>query len=204
MAVTKLSNSGVYGDKYISFLAGNPAYDPGGYYPIASTTVGSGGSSSVAFTSIPSDYTHLQVRMIARTNRTSPEINDYLNVRFNSDSGSNYARHRLYGNGASVTASANSSIAQFYIEHFPAAGSAANVFGAAVMDILDYKNANKYKTVRMIAGKDENATDTGLIFFHSALWMSTSAITSITLTPGSGTLITQYSEFSLYGIKVAS
>jgi hypothetical protein len=26
------------------------------------------------------------------------------------------------------------------------------------MDILDYKNVNKYKTARIIAGKDENAT----------------------------------------------
>ena len=168
---------------------------------IATVTVGSGGSSSVEFTSIPGTYTHLQLRFIARGTRTSPEVNDYLNVRFNSDSGSNYARHRLFGNGSSASASANTSIAQFYIENLPAAGSPANVFAAGVIDILDYANTNKYKTSRFLVGKDENGD--GSIFFHSSLWQSTSAITSITITPGIGPTITQYSHFALYGIKGA-
>lgn len=188
------------GEVGTSLLVGNTA-DVSDYYAISTAIVGSSGSSTITFSSIPSTYSHLQIRMIARTNRTSPEINDYLNVRFNSDSGSNYARHRVYGSGSSVAVSANSSIAQFYIENTTAAGSAANTFGAAVMDILDYANTNKYKTIRMLSGKDENAVDTGFVFFHSALWMSTNAITSIVITPGSGSSITQYSHFALYGIK---
>ena len=171
---------------------------------IATVSVGGGGAASAEFTSIPATYSHLQLRIIARTNRPATENNDYLNVRFNSDTGNNYARHRLFANDeGTVSAVGTASIAQFYLENFTAGGSAANAFGAAVMDILDYKNVNKYKTARMIAGKDENATTTGQVIFHSGLWRSTSAITSITITPGIGTTITQYSHFALYGIKGA-
>lgn len=207
MAVTKVSNSGVYGDKYISFLAGNPAYDPGGYYPIASTTVGSGGSSSIEFTSIPSTYTHLQIRGIARGTRTDFSI-DQLYTRVNSDTGSNYSWHWLFGNGSSASTDSGANATSMNLGWFATAStsSVTNAFGGVVIDILDYANTNKYKTFRVLTGNDFNGGGgvyTGTMVMASGLWRSTSAITSISFDPSANDFA-QYSEFSLYGIKVAS
>jgi len=76
----------------------------------------------------------------------------------------------------------------------------ANIFGAFVADILDYKNTNKYKTIRALSGNDQNGG--GLIGFHSGLWQNTNAITSITITEFNGNNWMQYSHFALYGCKI--
>jgi predicted patatin/cPLA2 family phospholipase len=76
----------------------------------------------------------------------------------------------------------------------------ANIFGAGVIDILDYANTNKYKTVRALSGHDNNGS--GYVNFESGLWMSTSAITSIKLFTA-GNVYAQYTQFALYGIKGA-
>jgi hypothetical protein len=68
----------------------------GDYESIATVTVGSGGSSSISFTSIPSTYQHLQVRAIQRC---SSGVNN-LQMQLNSDTGNNYSTHRLGGTGA--------------------------------------------------------------------------------------------------------
>ena len=76
-----------------------------------------------------------------------------------------------------------------------------NVFGAFVLDLLDYANTSKYKTIRELGGCDNNGD--GDIFFNSGLWQSTSAVTSLTFTVGGGTLFSQYTQYALYGIKGA-
>jgi hypothetical protein len=168
------------------------------YESIATTTVGSGGTSSVTFSSIPSGYTHLQIRGIARTNRAT--FPDPLKLNFNSDTGSNYARHYLAGEGSSASADALSS--QTFIRNFIISSSAATsgVFGTFVVDVLDYAATSKYKTVRTLMGYDNNGD--GYIVLNSGLWSSTSAISSISFAGEFGTL-QEYSSFALYGIKGA-
>ena len=178
--------------------AGAPA-STNSYESISTVTVGSGGSSSIAFTSIPSTYKHLQIRAISRTNRA--DTNDFLTLRFNSDSGSNYAYHSLYGNGASAAANDTGTSTGTPWSAVTAGNSAgASMFGAQVWDVLDYQNTNKYKTVRALTGTDQNGT-TGRVYFMSNLWQSTSAVTAITITSTYGTALQEYSKFALYGIK---
>ena len=173
----------------------------GTYESIASVTVGSGGIATIDFTSIPATYKHLQIRGIGRTNRA--DILDYYSVRFNSDTGSNYAWHQLYGSGS--TAAAQAGATQTSIRSFRVAGGndAANMFGAQIMDIVDYASTSKYKTFRSFGGLDTNSAtaNTTEVDLCSGLWQSTSAITSIQLLPGGGTLWAQDSTFALYGIK---
>jgi len=69
-----------------SGLVGNPVIMPGSYESIASAS-GTGSSGTITFSSIPSTYTHLQIRGIGRNSYPSTQVN----VRFNSDTGSNYA-----------------------------------------------------------------------------------------------------------------
>ena len=168
------------------------------YESIATTTVGSGGTSSISFTSIPSTYTHLQIRMLARTDRATSQ-GDYIRVVFNSDTAANYAYHELQGYGGNALSGGSVSSSFAIIQRFSGSLAAANVFGAGYLDILDYANTNKYKTTRALGGWDDNTN--GNIQFNSSLWMSTTAINSITITPGGGTSILQYSQAALYGIK---
>ena len=181
-----------------NYPRGNPSYES-----IATVTVGAGGSSTITFSSIPSTYKHLQIRALARSNRNVSD-GDFYSMRFNSDSGANYiAGHQLYGNGTSVTAYFNGASAnQIYIERIPALNSTASVFGGMVLDLLDYQNANKYKTTRALLGFDNNSSSpVGQIHFASGAWMSTTAINRIDITSGTSSSFVQYSQFALYGIK---
>ena len=206
--VYKLSASSITGrTTYGSMLAGNTAYElPGDFQSIATVSVGSGGSSSISFTSIPATYTHLQIRGISQTNRSTADNADDLLVRFNSDSTDNYPFHRLRGNGTSPDAAGNATGTGFTSILLPTCtgiSSKTNVFGTVIIDILDYANSNKYKTLRSLCGVENNASPSW-IALASGLWQSTSAITSISFTPGAGTLFSQYSHFALYGIKGAA
>ena len=119
-------------------------------------------------------------------------------IQFNGDTAANYAWHRLFGNGSTVTADGASN--QNYGLAAPTgAPSTANTPGGTVIDILDYADTNKFKTVRSLSGTDANGN--GYVFFQSSLWRSTSALTSITLTAGNSSKYNQYSHFALYGIK---
>jgi hypothetical protein len=169
------------------------------YESIQTVTVGSGGTASIAFTSIPSTYQHLQIRAISRTNRA--DTNDFMTIRFNGDSGSNYSYHSLYGNGASAGGNDTGTSTGTPWSGVTAGGNAtASMFGAAVWDVLDYQNANKYKTTRLLSGTDQNGIN-GRIYFMSNLWQNTAAITTVTIIPTHGTLFSEYSQFALYGIK---
>ena len=168
------------------------------YYSIATVTVGSGGSSSVDFTSIPSTYSHLQIRMIGKTNRAATNQDDLL-IRLGNgslDTGSNYADHVLRGDGATASANAHTSQTRIGLDNCLGT-TTSGVFSGNVIDILDYANTNKYKTVRMLGGFDYNGG--GWITLGSGLWMSTSAVDTLRLY-ANGTF-QQYSSFALYGIK---
>lgn len=176
--------------------------DPGAMIPIATSTVSSA-TATVTFSSIPQNYEHLQIRFLAQSNRASANSGDYFSVRFNSDSGSNYnLGHQLLGNGSSASSYANGNNGtSLLIERITNYESVANAFTAGITDILDYTNTNKYKTVRSLLGYDTNSAY-GQVNFASGLWMSTAAISSISISMVSAQH-TQYSTFALYGIKKA-
>lgn len=180
--------------------------DPGAFVPIATTTVPSGGAASVTFSSIPSTYTHLQIRMIGKTVAT---VLDQYNprIRFNSDTGANYTLHFVRGYGTTVDKGAATSQTAGWagVSTFPASNASyANIFGVSVVDILDYANTSKYKTLKTLNGFEANGigngtNDAGQSSFNSGAWMSTSAVSSITIYSDSD--FAQYSSFTLYGIK---
>jgi hypothetical protein len=187
----------------LGIVASSKLVASGSFESIATVTVGSGGSSSVSFTSIPSTYSHLQVRILGRGNRTSYGTESFV-MRANSDSGANYATHQVVAVASSVLASGSASTTGASIGRFPSNSITANVFGVGVVDILDYANTNKYKTIRDLGGiEDNDVSGLAELGLYSSLWMNTSAISSLTFTSGGGTLITQYSSFALYGIKGA-
>jgi hypothetical protein len=171
------------------------APDTGAMFPLGMVSVGSAGASSIDFTSIPSTYKHLQIRAMASTSSSTASY-----FRFNSDTGSNYARHMLQGNGSSAAAYAGSSQTSMW---FVSDINVSPYVAGAVVDILDYASTSKNKTIRSLSGVDNNNTSgNNAIIFASGLWMNTNAISSISIFPLSGNF-QQYSSFALYGIKGA-
>jgi hypothetical protein len=168
------------------------------YESIATVSVSSA-QSTITFSSIASTWTHLQLRGIARNSSGGSAGNDNILMRFNSDTGSNYSFHYLFGNGSSASAGGNANQNALLAGKPASGGDSSNVFGAFITDILEYKNTNIYKTIRTLTGIDNNGS--GVVFFSSGNWRNTNAITTITLTSDAD--FTSYSSFALYGIKGA-
>jgi len=193
MRITKLTTNGIVGAKYDTVSADN-------YYmePIATTLVGTGGTASINFTNIPQGYKHLQVRFICRGGDVAADR--ALTMRFNGDTGTNYAWHRLRGDGSAASAGAGATQDYIFCGSQVDGGTAANIFSAGVIDILDYSNVYKFKTARALGGFDKNGA-TGYINFNSGLWMNTAPITSLSLLYANSVNTVQHSRFSLYGIR---
>lgn len=186
-----INNVGIYASQISGHLwAPNGAYDA-----LSTVTVGATSVSSISFVGIPQGYKHLQIRLLARSDQFSEPG---LRMRFNSDSGNNYASHRLAGNG-SVAYAQSYAPGNFIANYGPAgATSGTNVFGANIIDILDYSSTNKNKTVRILSGLDMNGT--GTVALYSGLWMnSTNGVSSIYMETDSNWV--QHSTFALYGVK---
>jgi hypothetical protein len=182
---------------YASQISGH-LFGPTGAYDSIATASGTGSSATVSFTSIPSTYTHLQIRAIVKSTAAGSTFTDG-NLTFNSDTSASYTRHILYGNGASAVAFGNTGNTAWSIGggDVPLAGY-TNIFGAYIIDILDYTNTNKNKTARALTGADANGA--GQILLSSTVFLKTDAISSIQLNCPSGNWASG-SQFALYGIK---
>lgn len=198
MAITKMSNSGIAtggSTKYDDMLAGNTAYSPAAFESIASATPSSG--TTVSFTSIPSTYKHLQIRINLVTNSAgSPGFG----VQFNGDAASNYADIYLAGRTSGTNAVATStSRGNINIGNY--LGAVQTYPNVAVVDVLDYTSSTVHKNVRIQYGQNNNSSG-GTSEIRGGTWKSTTTISSMTFTCGdtyaAGTTI------SLYGIKGGS
>jgi hypothetical protein len=171
-------------------------FAPSGAFDSIATGVGTDSNATITFSSIPSTYTHLQVRYINRDTNSGTADNP-LNMQFNGDSTSgNYKTHRLYGNG-------NSAASDNYTLSIAGSGVSNNntntFYSVGVIDVLDYANTSKNKTIRNLSGWDSNGS--GIIWMISELWMNTSAINSISFSFFSGGNFGTNTQIALYGIK---
>jgi hypothetical protein len=157
---------------------------------IQTVTVGSGGATSIDFTSIPQTYTDLKIILSGRTSGGGAS-GQY--ITFNGST-SNFSGRYLYT--STETAPSSSTIAR-YIGTVMSTAQTANVFNNTEIYIPNYTLAiNKSFTVDAGA---ENAGTYGGLNYVCGLWSSTAAITSISLAPDNGNY-PQYSTATLYGI----
>jgi hypothetical protein len=190
--------TGAIGD---SLLAGNAAYDPGAFVSLATFSLASN-TATVTFSSIPSTYQHLQVRINSRCTRAA--ANGNLNIQLNSDTGANYTYHELAGDGATTLVGGATAQTAPSISRSPGTTTNADVFAGTIIDIHDYASTTKNKVLRSFYGYDNNsATVIGNVGMRSILWLNTAAITTLTFTSASSSSFTSGSVFSLYGIKGA-
>ena len=159
------------------------------YTPIATQTLGSA-VSSVTFTSIPNTYTDLVLIM----NIVGASPADTA-LQFNSDTGTNYSRTQLIGNGSTAGSQRSSNENGLYLNNGGAFGS-----GNIIANIQNYSNATTYKTV--ISRMNQNTT-TVLTGATAGLWRSTSVITTVSINSLSSATYGTGSTFTLYGIASA-
>lgn len=181
-------------------IAAFPTPITGSFESIATAT-GTGSSGTITFSSIPSTYKSLQIRFLAKSTTTTG-VNESLLLRVNGDTATNYTEHYLYGDG--TTASANGAVTRSSISVYNGTmrsnATYANMMGVGVIDIIDYASTTKNKTVRYVCGNDVNAATSVGPALGSGLWLSTSAITSISLITSSGSWATS-TTIALYGVK---
>ena len=166
----------------------------------SAVTVGAGGAATISFTSIPSTYTDLIVKYSARDNTSGGGVSNNLYLQFNSSGGTAYSGRLLYGNGASALSASDSSNAQTIFQYITSLGATSNTFANGEIYIPNYAGSSQ-KSTSSDSVTETNATGaiTGLA---AGLWANTAAITSITLTPASGTFV-QHSTAYLYGVSNA-
>lgn len=160
------------------------------------TFTGNGTASTYTFSSIPGTYKSLQLRVNGLVSTNSGAIR----MRVNGDTGSNYAIHRIYADGATVTAAGGGGAN---------AGVLFNIVGntdptyptVGIVDFIDYASTSKNKTIKYIEAYSKNSTSGEEILLGSGVWLNTSAITSITVYSSTGTNFSSGASFALYGIK---
>ena len=159
---------------------------------IASSIVGAGGASSIDFTSIPSTYTDLCLKMSVRINTTGGP--NGLFISFNGST-ANFTDKYLQGSGAAAT---SASLAR-YIGTEDSAAFTANVFNNLEVYIPNYASSNN-KSFSADTVSENNGT-TAYATLNAGLWSITTAINQITVTPSDP--FVQYSTAYLYGVKNA-
>lgn len=163
------------------------------YNSIATVSYASGTGGDVIFTNIPTTYRHLQIRMFMRDTRSATDSTWFM--QFNGDTGNNYSYQGMGANGSTinnVTSTGTNSMQGIT----SGATAGANRFGSAVIDIFDVNQTNKFKTSTYQSGYTNNGS--GNVYLIAGTWLSTAAISSITIKPNTG--FAQYSHFALYGI----
>jgi hypothetical protein len=160
------------------------------YTPLATVTLAST-DSEIVFASIPATYRDLVLVCSARGTITT-----FTNVqmRFNTDTGSNYSTVAMYGTG-SAAASYSETTTNITLEQIARSNDTASVFTPIVTQVMDYSATNKHKTVLT----RNSSTLSGAVAALASRWANTSAITSVTLYPFSGSFAIG-STFSLYGV----
>ena len=153
------------------------------YEPIATTTLGSS-SSSVTFSSISGSYTDLVIVFSGTSTGLAG-----INIQFNGDTGSNYSRTIINGDGSTASSSRETSQAASTL------GLSSTTQSDSTFHVFNYANTTTYKTVVARANVTASLVRAGV-----GTWRSTAAITSVTL---SFPTFNTGSTFSLYGIKAA-
>lgn len=164
---------------------------PSTYTPISSTTVATSGIQTITFSSIPSTYTDLVVVLQAKTASLAD-----LQLRFNSDTGSNYSTTVMTGTGSSAVSNRYTNQTFMWLDTYGA--PRVTEFNVAIHHIMNYANTTTFKTVVGRTGVSTNGTEAIV-----GLWRSTSAINRIDFQPYGLYDFSTGTTFTLYGIKAA-
>ena len=165
--------------------------------PIYTQTVSGSSTSTITFNSIPQTFTDLKILISVRNN--SGSARNGLNYTFNGDTATNYSNTILIGYDSSSVGSFRSSSQTASNEsNMNGGGSTTNTFSNSEVYIPNYTGSN-FKSIISDSTAENNSSSSYIIDMGAALWRSTSAISSISFTSGSGNFVAN-STITIYGI----
>lgn len=154
---------------------------------------GNGSSGGLTISGIPSNFTHLHLRGVARSTTTASQ----LYIRVNNDANNNYYTHYIYGTGSTAVGGTGSVPWSVMLAGTLIASTApSNSYTGLMLDIPDYAGTSKLKTMKSVCGYDANGS--GESWMSSGVWNNTAAINSISIV--CNTIFDSNTRFDLYGI----
>lgn len=172
---------------------------PNTYVPIKTETLTSN-TATVTFSNIPTTYTDLVFIIDGKAHYTGPTY-IAIGIRFNSDSGTNYGEQTLYSASWTSSTTGQSLNRTSGLSHMSADTSVDGRFSASRIDINDYNDTTKFKSVLVRAVCFAETADNAIIMTPFT-WRNTAAITQISFTNlDSATGFFTGTAFALYGIK---
>jgi len=147
-------------------------------------------AASITFSNIPQNYTDLKVVASLRANSTQ----NWGDITFNGGGTAISMRHLLNNSGSIISQSYSPLRFQCNTD-----SHTAGTFSSAQMYITNYTSSTS-KPISM-DGTQENFSSSVGQHIAAGLWASSSAVTSITITPDGGGTFIAGSTVSLYGIS---
>jgi len=146
-------------------------------------------TSSISFTSIPTNYNFLRLKIYTGTTATS---NQNLYIRFNNST-TGYLWQTLQGSGTKVSAAATTSYQNAGLIGYIYAGPLDAV---VITDIENYGFGIHYNS---FSGSLSSANNSAVLLVNG-LWSGSGKVNTITILPASGNLRTN-SVFILMGVE---
>jgi hypothetical protein len=170
---------------------------PDTFVKIATVTVGAGGANSMEFTSIPSTYTDLCIKISSRQNGSNVDNNTTL--QFNGST-TGFSVRALVGTGSTAISFSRTSTTETDIGYSTGANATASTFANTEVYIPNYAGStNKSLSSDSVAETNATAVNSSL---DAGIWANTAAITSIKIRDYQGVSnFVQYSTATLYGIS---
>jgi len=153
-------------------------------------------TSTIEFSSIPTDYKHLHIRARVRF-ANSANVND-LAFRINNDTGIVYTEHYARGAGGSISGNSSSETTRGILGSTSAANQDSGIFGSFVIDIANYRGSNK-KTVKSWNGVTSSSFMR--LTQHDTVFDRTSAVSSLQFFAGDSGNFDTNTRISIYGLK---
>lgn len=167
---------------------------------LISSQVLTGTAASVTFSSIPSGYKDLIVKMSIRNNGDNGNNAAAAYLQLNGDTTSNYSWTYIYANNTSPTSGQTGSytdIEGYFISN--GSSSTASTFANSEYYIPNY-NSSAAKPISYVGAPETNSTSLDSNSVGAALYRGTSPITSLKIQRVYGSSFVAGSSFYLYGL----
>lgn len=169
-------------------------------YPVRSVNITDNSTGSVTFTNIPQNFSHMQIRVLSRSNVATGTWDWLYLYAINGAGSGNFTYHQFYGDGSSQYAGGTGAGSySAFCAYIPTANVTANMFGTCFIDIFDYNSTSKNKIIRTMWGFDANGSgQAGFVSNTSFSVLGTSAINSLTVALSSPNTFTSGTKMDLY------
>jgi hypothetical protein len=184
----------------ITLPSARGAFAPPADFESIATGIGTGSNNSITFSSIPTDYVHLQIRYHV----FNSSENNTLRMRFNGANTTYYSQWAGANGTGTVSDLTSHDTGSFICQNSPGVmAESGSQPAVGIVDIYDPQSTTGMKSYKYISTAQTTTGTGGSIHWGGGHYSgSTSAISSITIFMGSGSFTTG-SVVALYGTKVS-